>query len=76
MVNEGQHLDVKGTPPALDESWWDAVLAEDENRSSSYNSMVHLQNEPNYKESNDPGSEQNPSCWTGNMCSGSTNKTK
>ena len=55
MVNEGQHLDVKGRPPALDESWWDAVFAEDENRSSSYNSMVHLQNEPNYKESNDPG---------------------
>jgi len=55
MVNEGQHLDVKGTPPALDESWWDAVLAEDENRSSSYNSRVPPQNELNYNQSNDPG---------------------
>ena len=55
MVNEGKHLDVKGTPPALDESWWDAVLAEDENRSSSYNSRVPPLNEVNYKESNDPG---------------------
>jgi small subunit ribosomal protein S1 len=55
MVNEGKHLDIKGTPPALDESWWDAVLAEDENRSSSNNSRVPPQNEPNYKESNDPG---------------------
>ena len=55
MVNEGQHLDVKGTPPALDESWWDTVLAEDENRSSSYNSRVPPLNEPNYKESNEPG---------------------
>ena len=55
MVNEGKHLDIKGTPPALDESWWDAVLAEDENRSSSNNSRVPPQNEPDYKESNDPG---------------------
>ncbi|MFC2054122.1 30S ribosomal protein S1 [Chloroflexota bacterium] len=54
MVNAGQHRDVKGTPPALEESWWDAVLAEDENRSSSSNSRLHRENESNYIQSNNP----------------------
>ena len=55
MECEGQHRDGKGTPPELDESWWDAVLAEDENRSSSSNLKVqHPQNETNYNHTNDP----------------------
>jgi len=55
MECEGQHRDGKGTPPELDESWWDAVLAEDENRSSSSNLKVqHPQNETDYNQTNDP----------------------
>jgi small subunit ribosomal protein S1 len=35
MVNKQRYREVEGGPPPLDESWWQAILAEDEARSLS-----------------------------------------
>lgn len=36
MVNKPRYRDLQGGPPPLDESWWEAVLAEDEAEMSSF----------------------------------------
>ncbi|HEX7972819.1 MAG TPA: S1 RNA-binding domain-containing protein [Anaerolineales bacterium] len=51
MVNKLHHRETQGEPPPLDESWWEAVLAEDEAEGKSFNSKTLTPSGPTGKAS-------------------------
>jgi small subunit ribosomal protein S1 len=61
MVNKQRYREVEGGPPPLDESWWQAILAEDEAHSMPFaaRNAVPANQQNRSRSQNAPGDAQN-----------------